>query len=212
MTETVKRWLSDFRANLKRQLFSFPQMAASVGKSIAMIFQARDDRGTAGFLLLFAASLLISFCAEWLFKRSTLGMRDQIRQARPEALMESLKVLSTRAGIEIGGVILFTLVALVAASLLITSEDNYFLASTFTLTVILIPRITGSVMHFVLAPRRPELRLVYTDSWNARFIERNLVLIAALVGAGFFVSAIMARFGISHLDTLRFWLGLALPP
>jgi small-conductance mechanosensitive channel len=206
----VKKWLSDFRANLKRHLVSFPQMASSVGESIALVFNRSDAGGTLRFLLLFAVTIGIGVIAEWLFKRSTGDMREKIRQARPEALIDTLKVLSTRAGIEIGGVVVFTIAALVAADVLLSANDNYFLVSTFILTAILLTRLTGSVMHFVLAPRRPELRLVYTDSWCAQFIERNLTLVAALVGTGFFIAAIMQEFAISNMDTMRFWLGLTM--
>jgi small-conductance mechanosensitive channel len=208
--EIVKKWFSDFRANFKRHILSFPQMVASVGEAVAIIFEQRQDGGTLVFLLMFAASIGCGIVAEWLFKRITRTRREKIRQAQPEGLIDTLKVLSTRAGIEIGGVIVFTIVALIAASLFITSEINYFLVSTFILTAILITRLTGSVMHFVLAPRRPELRLVYTDSWNAQFIERNFVMIAAIVGIGLFIFAIMQKYGISNIETLRFWMGLVM--
>jgi len=207
--EIVKKWFSDFRDNLKRHFYSFPQMAASVGAAIVLIFQ-RENGGTLTFLLLFAVTVGIGLLAEWLFKRITGDMHEKIRQARPEGLIDTLKVLSKRAGIEIGGVIVFTLIAIIATNILINADDNFFLISTFILTAILLTRLTGSVMHFVLAPRRPELRLVYTDSWCAQFIERNLIMIAALVGTGFFIGAIMQEYGISHYDTLRFWLGLTM--
>jgi len=208
--EIVKQWFAGFQDNLKRQIFAFPQMATSVGKSIALIFQERESSSTAGFLLLFALTIASGIVAEWLFKRGTRQARSRIRQARPEGLMDTLRVLSTRAGIEIGGVIIFTVVALVAANILLGGDDDYFLISTFILSVILLTRLTGSVMHFVLAPRRPELRLVYTDSWNAQFIERNFILIAALVGIGFFLKAVMQKYGIADIDSMRFWLGLTM--
>ncbi|MCP4768195.1 MAG: hypothetical protein GY916_03015, partial [Gammaproteobacteria bacterium] len=206
--ETVKKWFTDFRANFNRHLSSFPQMATSVGKAISLVFQ-REDGGTFKFLLLFAVSIGIGLLAELLFKRGTKNMREKIRQARPEALIETMKVLSTRAAIEIGGVIVFTVVALIAANLLIITEDNFFLVSTFISSVILLTRLTGAVMHFILAPRRPELRLVYTDTKSAQFIERNLVTIAAAVGTSFFIGGVMLKHGIPDFDTLRFWLGLA---
>jgi hypothetical protein len=150
--------VSEFRANLITQPHSLPQMIASVREAIAVIFQRED--GTLSFLLLFAFTIAIGILAEWLFKRSSREVREMIRPARPEALIDTLKVLSKRAGIEIGGVIVFTIVALIAANVLINADDNYFLISTFILTAILLTRLTGSAMHFVLAPRRPELRLV----------------------------------------------------
>ena len=208
--EIVKKWFSDFRANLGRHLHSFPQMASSAGESIALVFNRPGARGTLNFLLLFAVTIAIGVIAEWLFKRGTRGRREKIRQAKPEGLIDTLKVLSTRAGIEIGGVIVFTIAAIIAANILIKAEDNFFLVSTFIMSVILLTRLTGSVMHFVLAPRRPELRLVYTDSWNAQFIERNLIMIAAVVGITFFLAAVIQEYGISHFDTLRFWAGLTM--
>jgi small-conductance mechanosensitive channel len=208
--EIVKLWFADFGASLKTHLTSFPQMAASVGKAIALIFQGREVGGNLAFLLLVTLSIAIGVAAEWLFKRSTRDKRERIRQSRPEALMDTLKVLSARAGIEIGGVLVFTIVAIISASLFITSEIDYFLVSTFILTAILITRLTGSVMHFVLAPRRPELRLVFTDSWNAQYIERNFILIAVFVGIGLFIFSVMQKYGISHIETLRFWAGLAM--
>ena len=208
--EIVKQWFADFRDNLKQQIFAFPQMATSVGKTIALIFGKRESSSTAGFLLLFALTIASGIVTEWLFKRATRELRSRIRQAQPEGLMDTLKVLSTRAGIEIGGVIIFTVAALLATNILVGGDDDYFLISTFILTAILLTRLTGSVMHFVLAPRRPELRLVYTDSWNARFIERNFIIIAAIVGIGFFLKAVMQKFGIADIDTLRFWVGLTM--
>ncbi|MCP4331376.1 MAG: hypothetical protein GY785_01875 [Gammaproteobacteria bacterium] len=208
--EIVKKWFSNFRANLGKHLHSFPQMAGSVGEAVALIFKRPGKGGTLNFLLLFAVTIGIGVIAEWLFKRGTRSKRKKIRQARPEALIDNLKVLSKRAGIEIGGVIVFTIAAIIAASILINADANFFLVSTFIFSVILLTRLTGSVMHFVLAPRRPELRLVYTDSWNAQFIERNLIMIAAVVGIGFFLNAVMQKYEISNIDTLRFWLGLTM--
>jgi multisubunit Na+/H+ antiporter MnhE subunit len=35
-------------------------------------------------------------------------------------------------------------------------------------------------------------------------------MVAALVGTGFFIGSIMQKYGISHFETLRFWLGLGM--
>ena len=208
--DTVKQWFTDFGASLKTHLQSFPQMAGSVGKSITLIFQGREAGGNLTFLFLFAVSIAIGMAAEWLFKRSTRDKRERIRQSRPEALMDTLKVLSARAGIEIGSVVIFTIAAMIAVNLLITTDNDYFLASSFILSFIVMVRITGAVMHFILAPRRPELRLVYADTWTAQFIERNFILIAAVAGFGFFLNSVMHQYTVPHVDTLRFWVGLSM--
>jgi len=206
----VKMWFTNFGANLKMHVLSFSQMAASVGKSIGLIFQGREAGGNLTFLLLFAVTIGAGMVAEWLFNRSTNDKREKIRQSRPDALIATLKVLSARAGIEIGGVIVFTIVALIAANIFINSDNDLFLVTAFILSVIVIFRVVGSVLHFILAPRRPELRLVYTDTWTAQFMERNFIMLAAVVGIGFFLNTVMLKNGIAGTDTLRFWLGLSL--
>ena len=208
--EIVKKWFTDFGANLKIQLLSFPQMLASVGRSIRMILDGRETGGNLTFLLLFLATIAIGMIAEWLFKRSTSARRERIRQSNPETLIDTLKVLSARAGIEIGGVAIFTIAAMIALNFLITADNDFFLASSFILSFILVVRLTGAVMHFILAPRRPELRLVYTDTWTAQFIERNFILIAAVVGLGFFIKAVMDQNMMPYVNTFRFWLGLGI--
>jgi len=208
--EIIKKWFADFGANLRNHLQSFPQMAVGVGESVRRILDGRETGGNLTFLLLFLATIAIGMAAEWWFKRSTSDRRERIRESRPEALIDTLKVLSARAGIEIGGVIIFTGAAMIALNFLITADDDFFLASSFILSFILLVRLTGAVMHFILAPRRPELRLVYTDTWTAQFIERNFIMIAAVAGFGFFIKAVMVQYMMPYLDTFRFWIGLGI--
>ncbi len=205
--EIIKGWFSGFALSVKSHVQAFPEMVVSVGNGITSIFQGREPGGNLKFLLLFALVLGVGIVAEWLFNRLTAEKRTKIRQAKPEALMDTLNTLSARAGIEIGGVIIFTVVALIAASLIFKDDYDHFLVTAFILNAIVIVRIVGAVMHFVLAPRRPELRLVHTDTWTAQFIERNFTLLAATVGGAFFLAAVMQRNDLST-DTLRFWLGL----
>ena len=208
--DTVKQWFTDFGASLKTHMLSFPQMAASIGMTLALMFQGRESGGNLTFLFLVAVSIVIGMAAEWLFKRRTRDKRERIRQSRPQALMEMFKVLSARAGIEIGSVVIFTIAAMIAVNLLITADNDYFLVSAFILSFIVMVRITAAVMHFILAPRRPELRLVYADTWTAQFIERNFILIAAVAGFGFFLNSVMHQYAAPHIDTVRFWVGLSL--
>ncbi len=206
--EIIEGWFSGFAVSMKSHLQAFPEMVVSVGKAFGSIFQGREPGGNLKFLLLFAVALGAGMAAEWLINRLSADKRAKIRQAKPEALLDTLNTLSARAGIEIGGVIIFTVVALIAASLIFKDGYDRFLVAAFILNAIVIARIFKAVLHFVLAPRRPELRLVHTDSWTAQFIERNFTLVAATVGVGFFLAALMQKNGIPYIDTVRFWLGL----
>jgi len=208
--EIIRGWFVAFAENLNTHLQFFPQMVAAVGKTFASIFQGREPGGNLVFLLLLALSIAAGMAAEWIFNRVTANKREKIRQSRPVAFRETLAILSARAGIEIGGVIMFTLVALITANLFFQADNDRFLVSTFIFNAIFLVRIIGSILHFVLAPRRPELRLVHTDTWTAQYLERNFILLTAIVGVGFFLAAMMNKNGIGYGETLRFWVGLAL--
>jgi small-conductance mechanosensitive channel len=207
-SEIIKAWLADFSNSLSTNVQAFPEMIVSFGSTIAAIFERRGSGTNLIFILLLALSIGAGIAAEWVFNRVTAQKRTKIRQAQPVTLMETLRTLSTRAGIEIGGVVVFTIVALIAAKIIVKDDYDLFLVSTFVVNAIVIFRIFGSVMHFLLAPRRPELRLVHTDTWTAQFIERNFILLAIFVGFTLFLAGVMQKNAIPGFDVVRFWLGL----
>ncbi|MFA9421337.1 MAG: mechanosensitive ion channel family protein [Gammaproteobacteria bacterium] len=207
--DIIRGWFTDFGRSLKSNVQSLPETIAGIGKAVSTIFEGREAGGNLSFLLSLALVLVAGIAAEWLFNRFTANSREKIRQAHPETLLETFRTLSTRAGIEIGGVIVFTLVALISTNIFVQQDNDRFLISAFILNAILIVRLFGAILHFILAPRRPELRLVYTDTWTALYIERNFKLLAGVVGVGFFLVAVMQKNGIA-IDTFRFWVGLAI--
>jgi len=109
--EIIKGWFKGFGVSVKSHVQDFPEMVVSVGNGITSIFQGREPGGNLKFLLLFALALGVGIASEWIFNRLTAQKRAKIRQAKPEALMDTLSTLSARAGIEIGGVIVFTVAA-----------------------------------------------------------------------------------------------------
>ena len=204
----IKTWLTGFGASMKANAKAFPDTVVDVGRGIASIFSERTLSASFLFLLLVAASILAGFIAEWVFNRITGKYREAIRQAAPDTLLETLKTLSARAGIEIGGVIVFAVVAQVVVNLIITDSRDHLLASVFIFNVIVLVRLFAAILHFVLAPRRPELRLVHTDTWTAQFIERQFILLAIFVGIGFFLTAVLREQNPAATGPLRFWMGL----
>ena len=208
VSEILKVWLADFGNSMSTNVHAFPEMIVGLGNTIAAIFQGRDSGANLIFILLLALSIGAGIAAEWAFNRITAKKRERIRQTQPATLMETLKTLSTRAGIEIGGVVIFAVVALITAKIIVKDGYDLFLISTFVVNAIVIYRIFGSVLHFLLAPRRPELRLVHTDTWTAQFIERNFILLAAFVGVALFLAGVMQKNAIPGFDSVRFWLGL----
>ena len=208
--DIVKGWFADFGASFERHLLSFPEMLSSIGEVIGLIFSGREAGGNFKFLLLLAVAIGAGIAVEWLLNRPFAAARQRIRESRPENLMDSLRILSTRAGLEIGGVIVFALVALIATRLLSGANADGALIGSFLFYVIVLPRLFGAVMHFVLAPRRPELRLVHVDSASARFLQRHLTVMVVVVGISLFLAEAMVSNRVAHIDSVRFWLGMSI--
>ena len=208
--DIIQGWFSAFGASFQHHLSSFPQMLASIGEAVGLIFSSRDAGGNSKFLLLVAFVIGAGLAAEWLFNRPFAAARQRIRESSPDRLMDSLGILTTRAGLEIGGVIVFALVAILMAKLLVGVAPDEALIVALLFYVIVIPRLFGAVMHFVLAPRRPELRLVHVDSAAALFLEKNLTRMVVVTGVALFLATIMVANGVENFESVRFWLGLGI--
>jgi small-conductance mechanosensitive channel len=209
-TEIIKGWLASFGSRMKTNLEMFPEAVVGLGKAVMSIFEGREPGDNLIFLLLLALVVVAGLIAEWVFNRLMAKKREKIRQAEPVTLMDSLKSLSARAGIEIGGVIIFAVVAIFAASVIVENSQDRYLISDFIIKAILIVRVFGSILHFVLAPRRPELRLVHTDSTTAQYLEKHFKLIAGVVGVALFLATVIQLKNLPDFDPIRFWLGLLL--
>jgi small-conductance mechanosensitive channel len=209
-TEIIKGWLANFGSRMKSSLKMFPEAVVGLGRAIMSIFEGREPGGNLIFLLLLALVVAAGLIAEWIFNRLMAKKREKIRQTEPTTLMESLKTLSARASIEIGGVIIFAAVAIFAASIIVQNSQDRYLISIFILKAILIFRVFGAILHFILAPRRPELRLVHTDSTTAQYLEKYFKLIAGVVGVALFLATVIEVKNLPDFDPIRFWIGLLL--
>ncbi len=206
--EILKHWLVGFGDAVVVYVAKTPEMIAGVGKGYASIFAGRGFAGSAVFLFMLALVIAAGMAGEWVFKRVTAAKREQIRNSTPVTLLETLKTLSTRAVIEIGGVVVFTIAALLFARILLPESSDRFIAFTFILQCILVFRIVLAMFHFILAPRRTDLRLVYTDDWTAQFTYRNFAILGGVLGVAFFTHTILFDRGIAVGDTFRFWMSL----
>lgn len=204
----IKGWFEGFDESVVSHIQRVPEMIAGIGRGLASIFDGRDISGSVIFLALLVLVIAAGIAAERLFNRGAAHWRDLIQKTKPATLSEALKTLSLRAVVELGGVIAFAVAALVATRLLYSDPADEFLVSSFVLRAILIVRVAGAVLHFVLAPHRADLRLASTDDWTARFVYKNLVLLAGVAGVGLFLVSVMQREEILVTGTLRFWVSL----
>ncbi|MEO0999060.1 MAG: mechanosensitive ion channel domain-containing protein [Pseudomonadota bacterium] len=76
--------------------------------------------------------------------------------------------------------------------------------------LIVLPRLGAAFSRFMLAPKRPEFRLVYTDDASARFLHRNQIGLFVLIGFSIAIIQFNALNGIQMGEIrIGFWLNLA---
>jgi small-conductance mechanosensitive channel len=207
--DTIEASIATFGNTMAAHLTGLPEAATDILAGTGAIFAGRGFGGGVWFLGLLILIVAVGFGAEWIVNWVTASRRDTIKDTRPQTLLETLKVLSARALIQIGGLIAFTVAALVAARVFLSSDTDRLIASLVILQPILIPRLAAAVLRFVLAPQRQDLRLVSTDDETARFIYRHLVILAAVVGVSLFMLAAAELSGyVAGAGTFRFWVGL----
>ena len=76
--------------------------------------------------------------------------------------------------------------------------------------LIAMPRLGAAFSRFLLAPKRPEHRLVHTDDATAKYLHRNQIGLFVLMGFSIAIVVFNAQNGVSMGESrLGFWLNLA---
>jgi small-conductance mechanosensitive channel len=201
-------WGEGFEKYLLTQAGDLPVVVRRVVRSVASVFQGRGNTGSLVFLALFAAVLAIGYAAEWLFDRIFRRKRDQIRSTNTSGMLDTLKTISQRALLEIGDVLVFAIVSLIATRFLFSDDTDRSIVAGAIINVVLIYRLVSAVLKFVLAPKRTDLRLVSSDDWTAQYLYRHLSAIAVLLGVSFYFRHLGELFGIPGEEAFRFWTSL----
>ncbi len=189
---------------------SLPDLLTVQGRAFAAFYEMRGASGTAAFLGLAALSLLGGLAAGWLTYRLAGRWRHRIAEAAGDrGLKETLKVLTLRLLLDASGLILLAIVSGLILDATMNEADRPFGRLILTYLAIL-PMGAAALSRFLIAPRRPELRLVRTDDRTARILYRHLILLALLIGFQFAMLNFSTRNGIPVDDLkLGFWLTLA---
>jgi len=179
-----------------------------------------EPRGWSGVWTLVgltALSVLIGFIAEILVDRALRAWRRRVVKIEAHTLGETFKLLIKRALFDTIGLITFYYVTYFAIGSFLSNEPppndgsirhfpDALIATTFVGAVILFPRILLAISRFLTAPFQPELRLVHTDDWTARFLYRQQIIVFVIWGMMGFLIPFLASHGVS-MGQLRlgFW-------
>ncbi|WP_299810286.1 mechanosensitive ion channel domain-containing protein [uncultured Roseibium sp.] len=156
-----------------------------------------------------ALLLAAGFIAEFLVNRLAASRRASLRSHSPTSLYETVKMVSTRAGLDLGGLIVFAVVALVVGRIFLVDPQVKTVAFQAVFWIVFLPRLIAALLRFALAPHRPELRLVTADDHTAKSLYRNFTMLFAFVGISFFLGIVIRDAGETIGETFRFFVSFA---
>lgn len=188
-----------------------PVMAGGVFEGFSNYAVERGWAGVGQFIGFLAATIACGWIGALAVGRVAGKWRASIRETTaPVSLRQTLKVLSKRLALDIGGLVAFFIVSRLF-EVYVVPDENQVMIRLFIANLILLPWIALALVRFLLAPHRPELRLVYTDDWTARFSYRNMIGLTILLGFTIWILSFLRLNGIP-LGELRlgFWLNLAI--
>ncbi|WP_420405655.1 mechanosensitive ion channel family protein [Nisaea sp.] len=196
----LKQVLTGFRSYVAEKVAGLPELLSVIGKGLSGL--STEAPVLLGFLLM---SLVAGALAELIFVRAAEPWRERIKVPSDGALGDTVAKLSLRAVLELGGVVVFILVSLALAHTVPSKDSHVVSISSFVLFAIALPRAATAVLRFVLAPKRPDLRLVAADDHVVARLYWNLASVFALGGLLMFLSDFLTRAGHDAEDGMRFW-------
>ena len=151
----------------------------------------RADRPTLPFLLkfiaLFVVGLIIATAAEKLVIYFLKGPRNYIYNSKPQTMWQTISVLTVRLCLYIAVLLLFYLVAKYAYKLLY-SFDKDVITANMLLGFVFYGRLYSMFAAFLLAPKRPDLRLCKVSDESAKALVKRIVLVGILSLSGVFLA------------------------
>ncbi|MFT4794813.1 MAG: small-conductance mechanosensitive channel [Paracoccaceae bacterium] len=189
---------------------AFPEMEASFSAvplaiynffvvAIGNFAEPRGVGGVIAWFMWFGGALLLGAGGYAVAIRAARGWRALVREAVPVTLGQKVGVLVRRVLLDFGGIIAFATISLLVVNRLMPEAPrlNREVADAMINQVILLPLFVAAVSRFLMAPQRPELRLVAIDDFGARRIHIWLVGLAALLGFQNFAIPFVLSHGVS---------------
>ncbi len=210
VAEFVERAATGAWGSISTAVQRLPNLWASQRQSFINFHQRLGWKGIAtlfGSLLLAIAAGLV---AEQIVNRITRRWHTtSLEQERPDTLKETLRFLSIRLLNDVYGLIAFFIVTRAMAVWLMPPELET-LAQVIMVNLMVLPRVGAAFIRFILAPTKPQFRLMNTDDASARFLYRHQIGIFITMGISIAIVNFNDMNGVSMGQSrLGFWLNLA---
>ena len=197
-------------ASLAHVVNALPTLFTKQGEAFDTFANSLGSDGVLLLIGLVVAVLAIGYAAEKLFGFLTRKWHAQIEPTDGDDLWGAVRYLFRRFCHELAGLVVFYVVIRFVGHALLTAEQVTF-AAPFVFYLVWIPRLGSAISRFVLAPMKPQLRLVNVDDRWAQFLHRNLIGLFVLIGFTMFIVHFNSLNGLPPGETrLGFWLNTAI--
>jgi moderate conductance mechanosensitive channel len=192
--------------------------------SFSNFHEKLGTKGIAFMLTVMALAIMAGLTAELIFRRLTRKWQESAGAAGGDRnLRQTLVFLAKRLSADIVAVIIFWQVAewagpqigwQLAPSML--GDPRVFAAigayiGSIWWWLIIVPRLAAAFVRFLLAPKRPEFRLMVTDQWSAEFLMRHQIGFALLFGFTVWIIQFNQLNGVAPGESrFGFWLNFIL--
>lgn len=168
-------------------------------------------------------AIIVGLIAEFIFRYLIRNWQESAVVDGERTLRQTLVFLAKRFCADIAGVIVFyqaasffgpimgfQLAPLLSNDFAVFQAMGPYIAGIWW-WLIVIPRLAAAQQRFLLAPKRPEYRLVNTDQWTAEFLMRHLTGFVTLLGFTVWIAEFNRLNGVPMGESrLGFWLNMSL--
>ncbi|MEO1248611.1 MAG: mechanosensitive ion channel domain-containing protein [Pseudomonadota bacterium] len=159
---------------------------------------------------LIAGVMVAAFAAEWVLTLFLAKLHRTVAESKATGIWSTLSTLTLRLGLYLVGLLIFLAVG---ANIFFALFENGSSARSFAMTIlwsVVSVRLTYYLIAYVLAPRRPDLRLVAADDATAAYMTRQSMLIVGMYTLGFGLLQWMWASGVPPMaGRFGFWVNLA---
>lgn len=210
--EFVVSLLAGVGGNIAISIERLPTMFGGVARGIGNFFGPKSTMEVLQFFGIMLAAFITAYAVGYASDRLVFSAwRDRIKTANPHALGETLQTLGIRFSLDIASLVVFSIVIYGMLRLLMPAPSDLQAAWSAILYLCIMVLAAAAISRFLVAPERPDLRLVTADDETAKFFHRHLLIIVFIAGLLDFFLVFLLSNGIP-LGELRlgFWINLAL--
>lgn len=211
LVESAQELWGGFTEAVVGAIVRLPNLFTAQWGAFKTFFAHLSETGGALLFVGYAiAAFAIGLVAEFLFNRLAKRWIGDSETLDHDSLWASVKFLFRRFTSEIVGLILFWYVGTIAIEMLIVDSRNMEIGESFLLLMVMLPRMGGAISRMLMAPHRPEVRLVNISTENATSMHKGWIGLYALAGFTYFIIHFNSLNGVPMGETrIGFWLNLS---